>query len=218
MNGELTWEELMHFVLGRGLEWTFTTRESGKDGNLRLPFGSQEAEEAGHWLDFHGKAGCSLLACSQAWQLGAGGRGAGARPASSHGLLGTHKGRCKTELWIGTVALCLEADWLLRRFVKASPFPVDEVCAVRRAVFKSWFSDSRWRDLLSGKTRWGPWAANDTAEQGPESRPQRGSWRAWNSRCREAHFHLPKGWIALRDFLNLNTNKVGYLYFVSNTN
>lgn len=48
MHGALTWEERMHFVLDRGIEGTLTARESGKGGELRSPFGSQEAKKAGH--------------------------------------------------------------------------------------------------------------------------------------------------------------------------
>ena len=80
MHGELTLEELMHFVLDCGLEWTFTTRENGKDKKLWLSFGSQEAREAGHWLDFHGKTDSCLLAYSGAEQPG----------IDSHGLGGEH--------------------------------------------------------------------------------------------------------------------------------
>lgn len=68
MHGEITLEELMHFVLDCGLEWTFTTRKNGKVEKLWLSFGSQEAKEAGHWLDFHGKPDWSLLAYSAAQQ------------------------------------------------------------------------------------------------------------------------------------------------------
>ena len=70
MHGKLTLEQLMHFVLDCGLEWTFTTRENGKDEKLWLSFGSQEAKEAGHWLDFHGKTDSCLLAYSGAKQPG----------------------------------------------------------------------------------------------------------------------------------------------------
>ena len=83
MHGELTLEELMHFVLDCGLEWTFTTRENGKDKKLWLSFGSQEAKEAGHWLDFHGKTDSCLLAYSGAEQPGIDSHSLGGEGAAS---------------------------------------------------------------------------------------------------------------------------------------
>lgn len=218
MHAELTWEEWMRFVLDRGLERTFTTCGSGKDGKLRLPFGSQEAKEASHWLDFHGKADSSPLAYSQAWQLGAEGPvWEGACPASSHGLLGIHKGGCKTKLWIGTVVLCLEADWLLWCFVKASPFPLNEVRAALRAVLKSWFSDSRaWRARHAEE--------NEVRAVGCQRRSKAGAGGAasapvlaYTRPCMPGgSFHQPNGLIALHILLNLNINTLGCLYYVFN--
>lgn len=109
MHGELTLEELMHFVLDCGLEWTFTTRENGKDEKLRVPLVHKKPRRQVIDLIFMGRLtrACSHIQGPGYFVLTAECWGEHAA-ALCHGLLRKNKGRCKTKLWIGTVALCFE--------------------------------------------------------------------------------------------------------------